>query len=160
MRRMLLVVVVAALLPVVAFAQEASPVASPVASVDWGDWAITLTGAEFADVVAPDSYEPETAHGKYLVVRLDVLNESLTPANFPVYDASARDDRLRVFDMDYDATSALLSDETGMYPSLDNLQPGIVYPYVLVFDVAPDAKGFTLLLEGEGEDDASFKVGI
>lgn len=162
MRRLVLVVAVAALLPVLASAQDASPipvsspVASPIASdvgrtVRWQDWTITLTGAEFADAVALDTYSEEHARGKYLIVRLTATNESREPDTFPIYDVRAIDGQGRRFDLDYDATSALLSEETGFYPSLDNLQPGITYPYVLVFDVAPDASGFALLLMGTGD---------
>ena len=126
---------------------SASPVASPVAgdigrAVRWDEWTVTVERAEFADAVAPDWYEPVKARGTFLVVYLTVINESRTPTYFND-DIRVRDDEGREFSRDFDATYPLLSEE-GMEDGW--LQPGIIYDQALVFDVAPDATGFALVL--------------
>jgi hypothetical protein len=161
MRRLLIVAAVAALLPVVAYAQ-ATPVASPVAgdigtTVRWGEWSVTLVGAEFAPDIAAGSWLAEEAFGTFLIVRLAVVNEGIAPMAFPYDDAYAADDRHRIFTPSYDAMLSLLVDELGLTPSED-LQPGISYPYALVFDVATNATGFRLSLTGKGEP--SFVLGV
>lgn len=158
MRRVLgftMAVMVTALLPMLAFAQstpEGSPVSgSPVASPDaddigrtvrWGDWTVTIERAEFAETVAPDWHEPIKARGKFLVVRLTVVNESRTPTYFND-DPRVRDAEGREFSQSYDATYPLLLAE-----DMEDgwLQPGIPYAQAIVFDVAKDATGFVLLL--------------
>jgi hypothetical protein len=169
MRRALVVLVaVVAVLPLVAFGQgtpvtdESSPVASPAASdigktVEVGNWSVMLRSAEFAPIVAADSWLSESARGKFLIVWLAVVNDGVAPASFPYDDAYAADHRHRMFTPNHDAMLALMLDEQDLTPS-DDLQPGITYPYALVFDVAPDATGFHVSLTGK--DEPSFELGI
>jgi hypothetical protein len=156
MRNALIAVVLVALLPVGTLAHatpEARPQASPVAgdvgtTVRVGTWSVTLVGAEFSPDIAAGSWLAEEAFGTFLIVRLNVVNEGIAPVAFPYDDAYVADDQHRLFTPNHSAMLSLLLDEFGLTPG-EELQPGVTYPYALVFDVAPDATGFRLSLTGK-----------
>lgn len=138
-------------------AQTASPVAGDIGrSRTWNDWTVTLVGAEFVPDIEADSWPTETARGRFLIVRVTLVNDGNAPRDFPYLTTRATDQRHRTFTPDFDATFALHVGDPDI--ESDDLQPGIAYPFAVVFDVAPDATGFRLSL-GE-KDGPSFDLGV
>ena len=110
-------------------------------------WRLELMGgAKRQDAVgARDGLTPMAAKGAFVVVPVSVLNLTGSPVPFnPVGSLELVDDQQRVFDVDPNASGAAYVLDFGLDPAVGAFQPGIAYPDVLVFDVAPDAKALTL----------------
>lgn len=98
---------------------------------------------------------PVAARGAFLVVPIAVTNRLPRPAAFDPTRLHLVDGDDRTFDLDPRATGAAYVLDFGYEPSFAPRQPNIVYPDVLVFDVAPDAGEFVL-----ASVDASFSVDL
>jgi hypothetical protein len=138
-------------------AQDASPVASPLAGVGdvgkpvrFGTWTLTLKRVDIVPSVVDYADDTIAARGKFIVVRLEVMNQSTTPDFFPVTSFRLIDGNGRQYDTDFDVTSGLLIKEEHVGVFSDKLQPSLPYAYPLVFDVAPDAQHCRLFMPGTG----------
>lgn len=93
-----------------------------------------------------NSVGTRNARGVFIVVDTSVLNISKAPAAIIGADLSKvllRDRQGRTFSLDIPGTVAASTD------LLSQLQPGLTYDVALVFDVPPDASGFTLVVGGQ-----------
>ena len=115
----------------------------------FGPWAVVVEEVETAEEVP--AFGGMTATGTFLVVRLAVANEGSCPALFPYRATRVVDGAGRVHPLDPFATDFSLRtdgpdtvDGTG-----DAIASGAAVRTVLVFDVPPDAAGFTLAV-GDG----------
>ena len=111
------------------------------------NWKIALDGAPRLEprVGVRDGLTPVTAEGIYLLVPVRVTNLMRRAAYFnPVSQLVVVDQQERVFDLDPTAWGAAYVLDAGHDPAVGPRQPGIPYPDILVFDVAPDATDFTL----------------
>jgi hypothetical protein len=126
-----------------------------VTSAEFGNWTLTVTGAEPVPTVSGAS-ETFTARGVYVVVSLNVTNTGNAPQEFPYRDLVLRDARGRMFSVDTDPTIRLI--RTYDVSWYENLQPGLAYDTAIVFDVPVDATG--LQLEAESQPTWQILVGI
>ena len=109
-------------------------------------WDVELAGppALTDRVGINDGITPVAANGSFLVVPIAVTNLLPRPAAFDPTRLRVVDGEERSFDLDPRATGAAYLLDFGYEPSFAPRQPNIVYPEVLVFDVAPDAGAFVL----------------
>lgn len=129
-------------------AQDATPSASPVALDDTGQtviagsWIFVLRHSEFAPSLATSGRQTN-AHGKFLILEIQVTNLSNTPRLLPG-SIIVTDTVGRSFELDDRATFLKMIDQDRFNVSSDKLQPSIEYDFPLVFDVALDADIFSL----------------
>ena len=110
-------------------------------------WRVVVVGpvALREQVGVRDGLTPVTAAGVFLVVPITVTNLTDTPAAFnPAHSLVVIDAEGDIYDLDVRATGAAYLLDFGYEASFAPRQPGITYRDVLVFDVDPEASGFTL----------------
>lgn len=135
---------------VVTVPPPATPVATPAAvqhlpiTMQVPPFEVTITGVTRATTVG--EFMTATARGVYVVVNLTLLNTGNEPADYissAVFQgATLRDDQGRTFSLDHLASISASKD------SGTSFQPGLTYQVALAFDVPPDAKAFTLVVDG------------
>lgn len=107
-----------------------------------GDWEITVTSTEESQGFE-GIFEQQTSRGVYIVVRMSLKLAANAPFAFPYNDLVLMDEAGRTFSLDADATSDWLIQNTDL-TLYSELQPGLPYEVVALFDVPPDAAGLVL----------------
>lgn len=102
---------------------------------------------EVQTIPGDDFYKGVTAKGKFVVVFMTVTNIGTDSTQVSKYSFRLRDIKGRKFDMaDLDAEwAAKATYKRSMY--YEDIQPGLSEQSVFVFDVAPDATGYSLVTQ-------------
>ncbi|MFN8533869.1 MAG: DUF4352 domain-containing protein [Dehalococcoidia bacterium] len=134
--------------------RSVQPTAAPAAvgqSVRAGDWEVTVTGVERMKTLTWSAVGNRTdAKGEWLIVSLTLVNRGNRNFAMNTFDWELRDSGGVTY-----ATSS--EGGTYMYPEFrkvnrmgDQVPPGVPYPTMLIFDVAPGASGLQLILKATG----------
>ncbi len=120
------------------------PTPTPVPFAARWDVEVTAPPQLIDRVGVDEGITPVAAGGTFLVVPIAVTNLLPQPAAFDPTRLRVIDGEERAFDLDARATGAAYVLDFDYDPSFAPRQPNIVYPEVLVFDVARDAGNFVL----------------
>lgn len=122
--------------------------------VDVNDWSFTVTSVELAPTVDLPS-DQFAARGIFVVVYLTITNNGNQPQDFPYRELFVKDSLGRLYGFHFDSTSPFQIYVYDISVSED-LQPGLPYESVAVFDVPADVTGLVL----QTEDPSPFSVNL
>lgn len=109
-------------------------------SCDLGESTLTITRAEATDFIATSlgNYE-----GNYVLVEFAYTYGGTQPATVQDYYWKLEDSQSRTYRYAFDPTSSYEIDKERLL-LYEEINPGTKNPGAIVFEVAPDAEGFTL----------------
>ena len=113
-----------------------------------GTFHITVDKAEPIGATLYDQLYSKTlrARGRFVALTITMVNTGSEPVSIFAYsELLLRDDKGRAFSYDTDASSTLMFNRN-LYVS--SWQPSLAYDGVIVYDVAKDARGFSLEVKG------------
>jgi hypothetical protein len=123
-------------------------------TVSVNDWSFAVTDVELAPTVDL-SNEQFVARGIFVVVYLSITNSGNAPQSFPYDEFLVEDSAGRSYGLHTDSTIPfqIYVYDTSLY---GDLQPGLPYESVAVFEIPADATGLTL----KTEDPSPFRVNL
>jgi hypothetical protein len=107
---------------------------------DLGESTLTVTKAVKTDLISTSLGNSE---GNFVLIEFDYTYSGTQPATVEDYYWKLEDDKGRTYNYAFDPTSNYEIDNNRSL-LYEKLNPGIEKPGAIVFEVAPDAKDFTL----------------
>jgi hypothetical protein len=113
------------------------------ASCDLGESTVTITRAKATDLISTsmDNFE-----GDFMLVEFDYTYGGAQPATVQEYNWKLEDSKGRTYRYAFDPTSTYEIDQERSL-IYEKINPGTKNPGAIIFEVAPDAKNFTLYIK-------------
>lgn len=134
--------------------RSVQPTAAPVAvgqSVRAGDWEVTVTGVEKMKTLTWSQFGNTTdAKGEWIIVSLTLVNRGTRNFTMNTFDWELRDGGGVTYSTSTDGATYMYPDFRKINRMGEQVPPGVPFPTVLLFDVAPGATGLQLVLKATG----------
>ncbi len=140
-------VVVASLPATPPLAQASTASVTLPQSAHTGNWDVTVTRTEVSEGFE-GIFEQQVPRGVYFFVHMTATSMGTMPGALPFTDLALTDSAGRTYSLDSDATSDWLIQNTDLN-LFSELQPGLPYDVIAIFDIPPAATGLALTTKGQ-----------